>query len=199
MTITQQKDELRKIFKSKRAALSSQEVAVRSQQINHNFIANLLPKIDLVNPKKIFSLYLSSYNEVRSELIAQYFYQSNINFSYPRITQKNHHLDFIAATKNQEFKPNPFFHKILEPQGNIMVFPDVLILPLLAFDSSLSRLGMGGGFFDRSIEFLKNHNSKIITIGLAYDFQRSEAMLPNENTDRKLDFIVTEKTIFLAS
>lgn len=197
--LRQQKEELRKFFKSKRTALSPQEISERSHQINQNFIDNLLDKIYTKNSKKIFSLYFSSYHEVTTDLIAQHFYQNNICFSYPKITQEDHHLDFIVATKNQELKPNILFPKILEPQGKINVFPDVLILPLLAFDSNLSRLGMGGGFFDRTIEFLKKQNSEIITIALAYDFQRAETILPIENTDQKLDFIVTEKNIFPAS
>lgn len=197
--LQQRKEELRKFFKSKRTQLSPQEISERSHQINQNFIDNLLDKIYSKNSKKIFSLYFPSYHEVNTDVIAQHFYQNNICFSYPKITHRNHHLDFIVATKNQKLKPNIFFPKILEPQDQINVFPDVLILPLLAFDSNLSRLGMGGGFFDRTIEFLKKHNSEIITIALAYDFQRAETILPIENTDQKLDFIVTEKNIFSAS
>ena len=54
---------------------------------------------------------------------------------------------------------------------NKTIEPDILIIPLLAFDKSLSRLGMGGGFFDRTIQYLRSQNSQLITIGLAYDFQ----------------------------
>ena len=67
-------------------------------------------------------------------------------------------------------------------------------MPLLAFDSKLSRLGMGGGFFDRTIEFLKQEKP-IITIGLAYDFQDFRGNLPVEESDQKVDFIVTQTRI----
>ncbi len=199
LDIIQQKQALRKIFKERRASLTKEEALLRSQQINKNFIDNLLPKIYQINSKKVFSLYLASYKEVSTEVITQYFYQNNISFSYPKIVAQNHQLDFVLAQQNQAFVANKFFTKIIEPQDGIIVFPNIIILPLLAFDADLSRLGMGGGFFDRTIEFLKNRNSEIITIGLAYEFQRSERPLPIDNTDQKLDFIVTEKSIFSAS
>ena len=193
------KSELRIFFKKQRAALTKQEVATKSQLINQNFITNLLPKIYQRNSNKIFSLYLSSYNEVSTDLIAEHFYKNHICFSYPKIIQKNHPLDFLLAQENQVFAPNKFFPKILEPIAGEKVFPNFLILPLLTFDQDLSRLGMGGGFFDRTIEFLKKQNSEIITIALAYDFQRVNEVIKVENTDQRLDFVVTEKMIFSAS
>ncbi len=197
------KSKLRKIFKERRAALTEQEVAERSLQINQNFITNLLPEIypgnSSKNSNKIFSLYLPSYNEVSTDLIAEYFRKNQIRFSYPQIIQKDQPLDFVLAQENQALAPNKFFPKILEPIVGKKVFPDFIILPLLAFDADLSRLGMGGGFFDRTLEFLKKQNSEIITIALAYEFQRAGEIMPIENTDQRLDFVVTEKIIFSAS
>jgi 5-formyltetrahydrofolate cyclo-ligase len=60
----------------------------------------------------------------------------------------------------------------------------------------MSRLGMGGGFFDRTISKLKIEKPNLQTIALAYDFQRLETDLPIENTDQKPDFIVTSNSIF---
>ena len=108
-------------------------------------------------------------------------------------------VEFILAEKNLHFAANQFYPKILEPVNGKKTLPDFLILPLLAFDDDLSRLGMGGGFFDRTIEKLKIEKPNLITIGLAYDFQRAGATLPTENTDQKLDFVVTEKNIFARS
>ncbi len=57
---------------------------------------------------------------------------------------------------------------------------------------------MGGGFYDRTINFLKSQKFQFVTIGLAYDFQRLEDTMPFENHDQRLDFIVTEKNLFCA-
>ena len=192
-----EKSKLRQIFKQKRLALTPEEVAEKSQEICQNFISNLLPKIYQKN--LTFSLYLASSNEASSAALAKFFQENQIDFSYPKILQKNQPLEFILATKGSRFAANKFYPQLLEPIDGEKVLPDFLILPLLAFDADLSRLGMGGGFFDRSIAQLKIAKLQIITIGLAYEFQRARETLPTENTDQKLDFIVTEKNIFARS
>ncbi len=198
-TVEEQKKELRQLFKHKRLELQEQDVQSKSQEIAQNFIDNLLTKIYHKNSQKIFSLYLPSYHEVNTDNISQHFFRSGIKFCYPKITKPNQPLSFIEATLQQSFTPCTFFPKILEPQGDKELIPDFIIMPLLAFDDNLNRLGMGGGFFDRTIASLKKQNFEIITIGLAYRFQRSEKIIPTENTDQKLDFIVTEKNIFSAT
>lgn len=185
---------LRQIFKNKRNSLSQAEVKEKSSKINSNFINNLLPRIYQEKQKLIFSTYLASQNEVSTEEIVKYFISNNISFSYPKIVRPKTSLQFILY-KNQKFFPNYYFPKVFEPNEGEITFPDILILPLLAFDSKLSRLGMGGGFFDRTIDFLKKEKN-IVTIGLSYDFQESKAFIPIEKTDQKLDFIVTENNIF---
>lgn len=194
-----EKSKLRKIFKEQRSALSPEEVTKKSQQINQKFIDDLLPQIYSKNSKGVFALYLSSGNEVATNLLAEHFRKNHIKFSYPKIVEKNQELEFILSEKNQEFAPNRFFPKVIEPTAGEKISPDFIILPLLAFDEHLSRLGMGGGFFDRTIESLKKQKPQIIAIGLAYEFQRARDILPIEKTDQKLDFIVTEKNIFSAS
>ena len=198
MSVEAEKSRLRKIFKEKRVALKNDEVAKKSQAINQNFIKNLLPKIYQKNSKKIFSLYLQSGNEVGTGALADYFQNNRIAFSYPKISSKNI-LDFIAAEGDQWFVPNDLYGSVLEPASGKKVLPDFLIVPLLAFDRDLARLGMGGGFFDRTINYFEKINHKIITIGFAYDSQRSVELLPLEKTDRKLDFIVTEKNVLVPS
>ena len=68
--------------------------------------------------------------------------------------------------------------------------PDIILVPLLAFDSKKVRLGYGKGFYDR---YLKK-NKKILTVGIAFSFQRHHK-LPTNNNDIKLDYILTEKGI----
>lgn len=199
MSVELDKSRLRKVFKEQRLRLTMQEISEKSQEINQNFITNLLPKIYQKNSDKNFSLYIPSYGEVSTSLIAEHFIKNLIHFSYPKISEKNQPLEFLLFQENQKFAPNKFFPNILEPLSGNKIFPDLIILPLVAFDQNLSRLGMGGGFFDRTIAFLKNQKPTIITIGLSYDFQRSREIIPTENTDQKLDFIVTEKNIFSAS
>lgn len=106
-------------------------------------------------------------------------------------------LEFIKSSHNNNFINSQFYKNLPEINDNETIEPDILIIPLLAFDKSLSRLGMGGGFFDRTIQHLRSRNSRLITIGLAYDFQEFDELLPINNKDEKLNIIITNNEFFL--
>ena len=80
---------------------------------------------------------------------------------------------------------------IPEPASKKIVYPSLLLVPIVAFDKQLNRIGYGGGFYDRYIKRIKK-NKKIITIGLAYSFQEVKKV-PLNKFDIKLDFIITDK------
>ncbi|RUO99436.1 5-formyltetrahydrofolate cyclo-ligase [Hyphomicrobium sp.] len=67
--------------------------------------------------------------------------------------------------------------------------PDVVLVPLLAFDGRGYRLGYGGGFYDRTLRRLRKIKP-IIAVGLAYDEQKVDAV-PVESYDEKLDWVLT--------
>lgn len=71
---------------------------------------------------------------------------------------------------------------------------DLVLTPLVAFDPHGNRLGMGGGFYDRSLAFLKRRQNwrRPLLVGVAYDFQ-CVTELPSEAWDVPLDAIVTER------
>lgn len=73
------------------------------------------------------------------------------------------------------------------------VSPQVLIVPLVGFDSALNRLGYGGGYYDRSLELLRAAGPAT-AIGLAWAVQELPE-LPVERTDQMLDAIVTDRDI----
>lgn len=69
------------------------------------------------------------------------------------------------------------------------VDPDVVLVPLLAFDSRGYRLGYGGGYYDRTLNKLRA-SKRIVAVGLGYDEQRVDAV-PAESYDEKLDWVLT--------
>ena len=82
-----------------------------------------------------------------------------------------------------------------EPFDNREILqPDILLVPLLAFDENLYRLGYGGGYYDRAISSLRKMQ-KIITIGIGFDEQKMDN-IPIEPHDEKLDYILTEKKLY---
>lgn len=187
------KNQLRAFFKAKRLFLSKREVAFLSQKICENFINNLFTKI--VDKAKIFSIYNPSQNEVETKLISQFFLQNNIEFCYPKIIAKDQPLRFIKANKNSKFEKNNLYPKILEIKNNEEIVPNCIILPLVAFDKNKSRLGMGGGFFDRTLDDFAKRNIETTTIALAFNFQLSSQLLPKEKHDKTIDYIITENSI----
>jgi len=75
--------------------------------------------------------------------------------------------------------------------------PDVLLVPLLAFDRSGYRLGYGGGFYDRTLEALRAIKS-ISAVGVAYAAQEVQAV-PRGERDQPVDLIVTEREVIRPS
>ncbi len=69
--------------------------------------------------------------------------------------------------------------------------PDILFVPMLAFDQAGYRLGYGGGFYDRSLDALRRHKP-VLAVGTAYSAQEVEAV-PRGIYDQPLDWIVTER------
>ena len=71
------------------------------------------------------------------------------------------------------------------------VIPNVVLIPLLAYDNKKNRLGYGKGFYDRYLKKYKN----ILKIGVAFSFQKYNK-LPVFNNDVQLNYVLTEKGIF---
>ena len=73
------------------------------------------------------------------------------------------------------------------------VYPEILLIPLVAFDNQLNRLGYGGGYYDRYISKYQNTH-KLIKIGIGFSYQKI-INLPINKYDKKLDYLFTENGI----
>ena len=83
----------------------------------------------------------------------------------------------------------------LEPKNSKKkIIPDLIMVPLVAFDNQLNRIGYGKGYYDRSLKKFSKSKNKIVTIGIAYSFQRYKKIPVNKH-DFKLDYIFTERGI----
>tara|TARA_B100000700_G_scaffold282962_1_gene334899 strand:- start:38 stop:583 length:546 start_codon:yes stop_codon:yes gene_type:complete len=123
--------------------------------------------------------------EILRELI-----KKKIKVSLP-VIGKNKNMNFHYWSFNEPLAINHY--GIPEPLKSKIVIPDVLLVPIVAFDHKLFRLGYGGGFYDRYIEKVQKKN-KLFTIGLAYNFQKINKV-PVNKYDKKLNIILTEKNI----
>ena len=84
---------------------------------------------------------------------------------------------------------------ILEPKNSIKeIIPDLIMVPLVAFDNRLNRIGYGKGYYDRSLRKISKIKKNAISLGIAYSFQKCRK-IPTNKHDFKLDYIFTEKGI----
>ena len=146
-------------------------------------------KINKLNFKSVGGYYPSNY-EIDDLDILDLLEKNFFKVSLP-IIKKNNQMNFYRWSRNDPLKINKF--GIPEPLSSKVFYPDILLVPLVAYDSSLNRLGYGGGYYDRYIEKL-DKIKKVIKIGLAFSFQKISS-IPTNKYDKKLDFIVTEKEI----
>ena len=100
-------------------------------------------------------------------------------------------MNFVEWQFLDPLKVNEF--GMLEPcLKKKSLVPNIMLIPLLAFDSNNNRLGYGKGFYDKFLNKLLKNKKKITTIGVAFSFQKYNK-LPVSNFDVKLDYILTEK------
>ncbi len=106
----------------------------------------------------------------------------------PVIEAKGRPLRFRAWVPGAAVIPGPFGVEV--PAEGAWVEPDLLVVPLLAFDAAGHRLGYGAGFYDRTLAALRAERA-VTALGFAYAAQQV-AEVPREPTDARLDAVVTE-------
>jgi len=157
-------------------------------KINSNKIFKILKENNI--KKKLVGGYFPVNYEVDDLDILKEFYKKKYKISLP-IIKKNFEMDFYEWPFNDPLKINQY--GIPEPNSNNLLYPDIILVPLVAFDKNLNRLGYGGGYYDRLIDKLSKRK-KILKIGLALSIQKIKE-IPVTKYDKKLDYIVTDKYI----
>jgi len=157
-------------------------------QVDFNQIINILKREKIT--KKIIGGYYPVNFEVNDLGLLKKFEIKKFNISLP-VIKKNFQMDFYKWTFSDPLKINKY--GIPEPETKNIVYPDVILVPLVAFDKNLNRLGYGGGYYDRLIEKLSK-KKKILKIGLALSVQKIDKV-PINIYDKKLDYVVTNKYI----
>ena len=146
-------------------------------------------KKNRLNLKNFGGYYPSNY-EIDDLAILDLLEKKNFKVSLP-IIKKDNQMNFCSWSRGDPLRVNKY--GIPEPVSSKIFYPDILLVPLVAYDNNLNRLGYGGGYYDRYIEKLEKFK-KVIKIGLAFSFQKISS-IPINQYDKRLDFIVTEKEI----
>jgi 5-formyltetrahydrofolate cyclo-ligase len=162
-------------------------------EISKEFFVPLLNLFKLKFKKKIrLALYYPSSFEINVLKILEFNFISNQNLLLP-IIEDNNSMNFFPWKKNKVLKVNKY--GMLEPNKSIPNIPNIILIPLLAFDKNKYRLGYGKGFYDRYLNKHLKTFKNILTVGIAFSFQKYHK-LPINNNDVKLNYILTEKGIY---
>jgi 5-formyltetrahydrofolate cyclo-ligase len=182
---SENKSDLRRQFRSARdafvAGLSDGERAIAFSRLPS-------PLASLCSAGKIVAGYIpigSEANPVRLMLDAQ---AQGCSLALPFVTSKASPMRFLAWDGSAPLQPGPF--GLQQPAENAPeLTPDVILVPLVAFDQRLMRLGQGAGHYDRALSLLGN----AVAVGVAYSVQETE-LLAADPWDVPMDAILTEKS-----
>ena len=108
------------------------------------------------------------------------------------IIDTNNLMNFFSWKKNDVLFVNKF--GMLEPTKTQPKVPDIILVPILVFDKKKYRLGYGKGFYDRYLSKNLKQFKHILTVGVAFSFQKHHK-LPKDKNDVKLNYILTKKGI----
>ena len=165
-----------------------EKINKKNTQIDFNQIIRIIKKEN--TNKKIIGGYYPVKFEIDDLLLLKKFEKKKFKISLP-VIKKNFQMDFYRWSFFDPLKINN--HGIPEPEIKNLVYPDILLVPMVAFDKNLNRLGYGGGYYDRFIERI-SRKKKIIKIGLAISSQKINK-IPINRYDQKLDYIITNENI----
>jgi|TARA_B100000315_G_scaffold232961_1_gene245727 5-formyltetrahydrofolate cyclo-ligase len=168
----------------------------RKKLFNNNLTFNFEKIINLINKNfELKKISVAGYYPINFEANVLGFltklYKKGITIGLP-IIKKNYEMKFKKWKPNQSLFLNKY--GIPEPKKtNETLIPDIILVPLVAYDKKLNRLGYGAGYYDRALKKLSTHK-KIITIGVGFSFQQCEN-IPVDKNDHALDYILNEKKI----
>ena len=181
------KDSLRKEISLKRKNLSKKE-----RLDSEKSLLQLWESVGDSYKKNKVALYWPINGEVATNALISYFFSNGSKCFLPVISnnEENKLIDFALFEEQSRLVKNRF--GIPEPNKSKIIDLnqlDIIFLPCVCFDSRGNRIGMGGGFYDKTLSYLsKKEKTKLII--LAYDFQEVESCLP-ESHDIKADACLT--------
>ena len=183
----------KKDFRKKQFSLRKNLFSNVKEVFNQNLFEKFFKFINF-DSIDIVSSFISINTEINTSKLNNYILKKNKILCLPVVVKKNDHMVFRKFTNNNDMTEG--FMKIKEPPNtNEILIPQLLFVPCLAFDILGFRLGYGGGYYDRTFSYLKNHNKKFISVGYAFDGQKV-SQIPKDKFDIKLDYVITEKQIY---
>ena len=145
---------------------------------------------------------LAGYSPIRSECdpvpLMRSLAGKGAQLALPVIEARDKPMSFSEWRQGGHLVAGPF--GILQPRPDaVSVDPDIILVPLAAFDRKLRRIGYGAGYYDRTLAALRQQRRVVVAVGIAFAAQEV-AEIPADGHDQSLDLVLTEnETIFRSS
>jgi 5-formyltetrahydrofolate cyclo-ligase len=176
--------------RSARNALSSEQQKKHALLATHKILSS-----DFIKDKQQIALFLSQDGELSTEPLIHALWKMNKQVFLPKITFEKQ-LEFIEYLTTTKLKNNKY--NIPEPQTNNGLIKtatlDLILMPLTAFDTNGNRIGMGGGYYDKTLQSIPSNNNPTL-VGWAHQCQKVAKITPNP-WDVKMNALITEKQIY---
>lgn len=139
-------------------------------------------------PDQTIAAYAPKGREFDALCVLEMAISRGLKTALPVIQKETRILKFHAWDKQTKLEANNY--GIEEPVDTQEMEPDIIIVPLLAFDRRGTRLGQGGGYYDATLAHYRKQKD-IITVGMAHSEQAVLFNLPREEHDEPLDWVIT--------
>ncbi|MGH6968451.1 MAG: 5-formyltetrahydrofolate cyclo-ligase [Stellaceae bacterium] len=155
-------------------------------------LSNYLPELYLP-PRSVIAGYMQRGSELDPLPALKSLRNGGHSLALPVVTAKNAPLVFRAWAPDEPLAPDAIGISAPLPTSP-ETMPQIVFVPLIAFDGKGHRLGTGAGYYDRTLPGLRAQNANFLAIGLAFAVQQ-ERELPHEPTDVPLDSVITERGV----
>ncbi len=184
MPSDQEKREFRPLAKAARAHAAAAAGPGAAAALAGNVLGILSAAADTV-----VSGYLPIGDEIDVTPLLERLHADGVACALPVVAGTDRPLVFRRWRPGIELEDGPLNTRHPGPESEELT-PDILLVPMLAFDGGGYRIGWGGGYYDRTIAALRAAGP-VVAIGVAYEGQRAEAV-PHDDRDQPLDWIATE-------
>jgi len=155
--------------------------------------ASTLSQLTNVPSDGVVATYYPMGGEINPLLLVDWLRQIGWKIALPTVIEP--HTPLVFRQWDEGAHLHTGVHGIQQPPDDAAVcVPDVILIPLLAFDAKGRRLGYGGGYYDRTLEELEKAGHEAVTIGLSFALQEV-VNVPNESWDHCLDMFLTERGV----
>lgn len=178
--------------KDLRTEFLEKRLAIKNQQVYLDEIGKHLRQRNIL----MSDYSIGAYIPIKGELDILKILVDKFKLSLPTIDSDTDNMVFRRWQQGDKLEKNRF--NIDQPLKEATeIVPEIVFVPLLAFDKKGHRIGYGGGYYDRYMQKVRAEQvTPSLFIGIGYDFQEIDK-LPSEEHDQTLDMIVTERKIII--